>query len=149
MRGEGIAVNRPGFTLVEIMIVIAIVVVLATVGVPSILRSRVSANEAGAIASLKVINNACQSYSIENDVYPESLAVLSDANPPYLDSILGSGRKQGYDFVYVLVSDDHFTVNANSIHTGMLRGRYFYIDETSIVRSNSSEEAGPDDNIVG
>lgn len=139
-----------GFTLAEIMIVVAIVIVLVTLAAPNILRSRVVANEGVAIANLKTANNACQLYHINQENYPASLSDLAEPNsdPAYLDSALASGKKQGYEFIYQLVSDDSFTINANPLSTGLLKGRYFYTDESGIIRADSNEPAGPEDEIV-
>jgi type II secretory pathway pseudopilin PulG len=141
--------RRVGFTLIEIMIVVAIVIVLITIAVPGILRSRVAANEAAALANLRTLNDACQTYHMNEQRYPATLLDLSSAKPSYIDNVLGSGQKQGYQFVYVLVDPDHFTVNANPTHTGLLKGRYFYMDESGIIRANANEPAGPQDDIVG
>jgi prepilin-type N-terminal cleavage/methylation domain-containing protein len=140
-----------GFTLIEIMVVVAIVVILITIAVPNFLRSRVVANEAAAMASLRAINNGCQLYYINNEEYPGGLdnLVPPDSDPPYIDSVLASGRKQGYEFIYDLPDADHFTVNANPLSSGLLKGRYFYIDESGVIRVNPDGPAGPDDQIVG
>lgn len=138
-------VSLTGFTLVEIMIVVAIVMILATLAAPSILRSRIIAYEAATVANLKTLGNACQSYHIDQLKYPESLSELGQENPPYIDPVLASGNKQGYSFVYAL-RDSGFTINANP--TGILRGRYFYTDETSIIRARTDGPAGPDDEII-
>jgi len=139
---------RKAFTLVEIMIVVSLVVILAMLAAPGILRSRVIANEGAALGNLKAINNACQLYHMNQDKYPDSLVTLSDATPPYLDATLASGEKQSYRFVYVFVSNDSFTVNANSTSTGLLKGRYFYLNESGVVRASSSGPAGPGDEVV-
>lgn len=139
-----------GFTLVEIMIVVGIVIVLVMLAVPNILRSRVVAYEGSAIANLKTINNACQLYHINEENYPAGLSDLSEPNsdPAYLDSTLASGKKQSYEFMYQLISDDSFTVNANPLSGGLLKGRYFYMDESGVIRSNNDGAAGPQDEIV-
>jgi type II secretory pathway pseudopilin PulG len=137
-----------GFTLIEIMIVVVIVIVLTSIAIPGILRSRVTANEAAALTSLRTLNDACQIYHMNEQRYPDTLLDLSSANPAYIDNGLGSGQKQGYQFDYARVNPDHFTVNANPIHTGLLKGRYFYMDEDRTIRSNNSAPAGPDDEII-
>lgn len=139
---------KKGFTLVEIMIVVSLVIILVLLAAPGILRSRVIANEGTAIGNLKAINNACQLYHMNNNKYPDSLSELSVTSPPYLDSVLASGEKQSYGFVYALSSDDSFTVNANPLSSGLLKGRYFYLDESGIIRANSGSAAGPDNEIV-
>ncbi len=139
-----------GFTLVEIMIVIAIVAALITLAVPNLLRSRVIANEGAAMGNLKAINNGCQLYHVNEETYPTTLSDLSEpsAEPPYIEAALASGRKQGYTFDYNLSDSDHFTINANPVSTGMLRGRFFYMDETGVIRAKVGGPAGPDDEIV-
>ncbi len=139
---------KRAFTLVEIMIVVSLVIILVLLSAPNILRSRVIANEGTALGNLKAINNACQLYHMNQEKYPDSLGILDDPNPPYLDSTLASGEKQSYQFVYNLVSNDQFSVNANPTSTGLLKGRYFYMDESGIIRSKSGGPAGPDDEIV-
>lgn len=141
--------KRLGFTLVEIMIVVGIVSILAIIAVPNLLRSRVFGNETAAVNSLLAINNGCQLYHINNDTYPANLTDLIEpnSNPPYIESTLASGRKQNYIFTYQLVEADHFTVNASSAFSGLLKGRYFYIDETGVIHVNADSPAGPDDPI--
>jgi len=141
--------RRGGFTLIEMMVVVAIVIILITIAVPNILRSRVAANEGAAIANLKTIASACQSFHIDNQRYPSSLAELSTAIPPYVDNVLGAGQKQGYQFIYNSGDSDHFTVNANSMNTGLLKGRYFYMDESAAIRVKNDAPAGPTDELIG
>jgi len=139
-----------GFTLAEIMVVVAIVIVLLAIAMPNFLRSRVIANETAALANCRSINNASQLYHINQETYPASLSGLVEpaSDPPYIDSALASGYKQGYEFAYTLVDSGHFTLNANPTTSGLLRGRYFFMDESGIIRANSDGPAGPTDEIV-
>lgn len=137
---------KKAFTLVEIMIVVAIVAGLVMLATPNILRSRIIANEAAALANLKAISKACQLYYINENIYPDNLSTLGEINPPYINSTLASGSKQGYDFIYT-ITEDGFTIDANP--NGLLKGRYFYIDQTDVIRANSNGPAGQGDEIVG
>jgi len=139
---------RRAFTLMEIMVVVAIVIILVGIAIPNILRSRVAANEAAAMANLKAVGNSCQAYHIDQQSYPNSLLDLSTSNPPYIDNVLGSGEKQGYEFIYESTDADHFTIHANPIHTGLLKGRYFYLDESGTIRFKIDEPASINDEIV-
>ena len=140
-----IKLKNKGFTLVEIMIVVSIVITLAVLAIPNILRSRIAANDAAAMSNLKVVANACQSYHINQGNYPQNLSELSKAEPPYIDSVLAAGTKQGYEFIYT-PSEVGFSIAADPV--GALKGRYFYIDEAGVMRARSEGKAGPDDPAV-
>lgn len=142
--------KKLGFTLVEIIIVVSIVIVAISIAVPNFLRSRVFAYDTAAIANCRTITNACQLYLVNNEEFPTALSSLVEptSNPPYIDPMLASGTKQGYQFVFNRVDEGHYTLNANPTSTGLLKGRYFYTDESSIIRVNSDSPAGPDDEIV-
>ncbi|MCG2714208.1 MAG: prepilin-type N-terminal cleavage/methylation domain-containing protein [Candidatus Omnitrophica bacterium] len=135
---------KRGFTLIEIMIVVAILMVLIGLAIPNILRSRSVANEGVAVANLKILSDACQLYHANRGAFPETLLELAMpiSNPPYIDQLLGSGSKQGYGFIYVL-NGLGFTVNANP--TSILGGRYYYVDETGAVHVREGQAASSSD----
>jgi prepilin-type N-terminal cleavage/methylation domain-containing protein len=93
--------NKKGFTLVEIMIVVAIIGLLAAIAIPNLLRARLNANESAAKGSLRTVSTAMESYRAAQStpMYPGALTDLSAANPPYIDDTLAAGAKQGYGFV--------------------------------------------------
>jgi len=140
---------KRAFTLVEIMIVVALIAVLITLAVPGLFRSRLITQEATAIANLKILTNACSYYLSNTGSFPATLTALSETNPPYIDTTLASGQKQKYQFEYLLVDADHFTIQASPLSTGLLKGRYFYVDEGGIIHVRQDGPAGPNDAIVG
>ena len=98
-----------GFSLIELLIVVAIILVLAVIAVPSLLRSKISANEASAVQSVRQISTAEMTYvnSFPSIGYAPDLASLGGAtsgctpDPAHaciLDAVVSSGKKDGYNF---------------------------------------------------
>jgi type IV pilus assembly protein PilA len=100
--------NQKGFSLIELLIVVAIILIIAAIAIPNLLQARVAANEASAVASVRTINTAQISY---NSAYPTvgfapTLTALSgttctapdETNACLIDSLLASGTKNGYNF---------------------------------------------------
>jgi type IV pilus assembly protein PilA len=97
-----------GFSLIELLIVVAIILIIAAIAIPNLLRARISANEASAVQSVRAINQAEISYSTTypGGGYAPTLAALGGAVPCsptptsacLLDNTLASGVKSGYNF---------------------------------------------------
>ncbi|MGB9103823.1 MAG: prepilin-type N-terminal cleavage/methylation domain-containing protein [Terriglobales bacterium] len=98
-----------GFSLIELLIVIAIILIIAAIAIPNLIRSKLAANEASAVASIRTITTAETTYST---TFPEVgyTCTLSELGPPapgqpvsttaggILDTVLASGTKRGYFF---------------------------------------------------
>jgi len=100
--------KQKGFSLIELLIVVAIILIIAAIAIPNLLRARMAANESSAVASIRTINTAMVTY---NSTYPTvgfagSLAVLGGVAPCtptsttacLIDSVLAGGVKSGYNF---------------------------------------------------
>ncbi len=133
--------SRHGFTLVEIMIVVAIISLLAAIAIPNLLRARHNANEAASIAALRTVSTACESFrSAQTPTsYPASLAILGNATPAYIDGSLAAAvaagsAKQGYFYTYAFVNVNQYTCLATPAVTGTTGTRIFFVDESGVIR---------------
>lgn len=142
-----------GFTLVEIMVVVAIIVILATLAISLMLRNRITTNEAVAIAGCRTISSACQSYyaTTTPHIYPDTLERLGSAQstPAYIDSALASGSRSGYNYIYQPGEDGvSFILRGEPVVYRRTGNRYFYTDETGKTTAKEGESAGPDDPAI-
>jgi prepilin-type N-terminal cleavage/methylation domain-containing protein len=139
--------NTHGFTLIELMIVVAIIAIIAAIAIPNLLRSRMQSNESAAIGNLRTIVGAEVAYHAANYQYATDFNTLTSATPPYLDGNW-SVAKSGYN--YVLGGDaSNFTANANAVQYGVTGSRGFYTDASGVIRYAVGQDAGPTDTPIG
>jgi type IV pilus assembly protein PilA len=136
-----------GFSLIELLIVVAIILIIAAIAIPSFLRSRIAAQESAAAASVRTLNTAQISY---NSAYPtvgfaSNLVSLggTSCSPPsstsacLIDTVLAAGQKSGYNFALTNVTGTP-TTGYNFIATPILWDysgmRYFCSYEDAVVR---------------
>jgi type IV pilus assembly protein PilA len=150
--------TQKGFSLIELLIVVAVILVIAAIAIPNLIRSRMAADEASAVASLRSINTSQVVYqSSYGPGFATNLGQLSDGgtaanclspNVPtatsscLIDSALASGTKSGYTFLYTPVSAGatvtSYSINADATASGSSGQRHFFTDETNLIRVNAT-----------
>ena len=150
--------KQKGFSLIELLIVVAIILIIAAIAIPNLLRSRIAANEASAVGSMRTINTAEVTYSSS---YPDcgftTLANLggsggASTGAGLIDSVLANNVKSGYSFGAVpsggsgtcgagagTPNSTYYVTGApQSAQTGQ---RYFFSDQSGVIRYNISTAA--------
>jgi type IV pilus assembly protein PilA len=148
--------RRQGFSLVEVVVVVAILLVVAAIAIPNLLHSNLSENESSAVNSLRTLNASCISYARLYGGYPGSLANLGPGNPAnsasadLIDAALASGAKSGYVFTYkagaASVSGNvlSYSITANPMTPGTNGQRRFFSDQSGVIRATSAGAADAD-----
>ena len=156
--------HEEGFSLIELLIVVAIILVIAAMAIPSLIRSRIAANQASAIQSLRVLGTSEVTYAaIYGNGYS---ATYADLGPPpngqvasasaagLIDNLLVTGIKSGYVFTYTPTLLDAtgryngYVILADPQGVGITGIDYYYEDETHLIRMNATTQAGSTDTCV-
>jgi type IV pilus assembly protein PilA len=168
IQGETMKKNQKGFSLIELLIVVAIILIIAAIAIPNLLRAKIAANQSAAVGTLRTISSAEETYSSTySDGFTTTLAMLGGAagaapkcaaNGQLIDEVLSNdpAQKGGYQYAYansgVLALPTGvpagcatsgftgFSVSAGpvTLNTGTAA---YCIDETGVVRVDSAATA--------
>jgi len=149
--------KKRGFSLIELLIVVAIILIIAAIAIPNLLRSRIAADEASAVGSLRTLNTAEITY---NTTYPNlgfacSLSVMgppasstsaSSSAAGLIDANLAGGVKSGYSFTLPLAGScapangvtTTYDIGAKPVSAGVTGSRYFCTDVSGVIQYNAA-----------
>ena len=122
------------FTLVEMMIVVLVIALLATIAIPNLLRARVNAHDASAKAALKTIATALETYATVNNEYPPDTTSLLAVTPPYLHIDYFTNAHNGFTFTSS-ITPSTYTIVAYPASSGLGSGS-FSISTGSVLTEN-------------
>jgi type IV pilus assembly protein PilA len=143
--------NSRGFSLIELLIVVAIILIIAAIAIPDLLKSRQAANQASAVGSLRTLNTSEVTYaSTYTTGFSQDLTQLDGTSPNtatnagLIDSVLAGGVKSGYTFVYTSLPVsgriDAYVITASPTQ-GTGNGNFYFTDMSGVIRQNNSTTA--------
>ena len=149
--------NQKGFSLIELLIVVAIILIIAAIAIPNLLRSRIAANEASAVGSMRTINSAEITYATTypslgysadlNSLAGSSCAAPTSAAACLIDATLAAATssaspgKSGYYFTYGASSTMGYTLTGQPHKAGSTGIKFFYTDGTAVIHYNNGSAA--------
>jgi prepilin-type N-terminal cleavage/methylation domain-containing protein len=159
--------KQEGFSLIEVLVVVAIILIIAVIAIPTLLRSRIAANESSAVGSLRLINAAQVTYAstYPTSGYAPSISNLGPGSVPgntnanstnavLLDSVLGCPvqpcTKSGYSFQLSATGGPPTYYASTGVPTtpGQTGQRRFYSDATGVIRYNQTATATSTDSPI-
>jgi prepilin-type N-terminal cleavage/methylation domain-containing protein len=162
--------KQTGFSLIELLIVVSIILIIAAIAIPGLLKARISANQASAVESMRTIMTANSAYQTSFGGYAPTILALGGPSPAacvpgvsptstqfcFLDATLAAATtnataKSGYVFTYVVGGGavaTAYTLNADAAVQGQTGDNHYFADQTQVIRYNSAAAATASDATI-
>jgi type IV pilus assembly protein PilA len=141
---------------IVVVMAIPVMLIVAAIAIPNLIRARMSANEASAVASVRTLNAALTAYQVSYNHYPETLAQLgppagseapSEQHAGLIDGVLASRVKSGYAFTYEVApkqdanGSDGYTIHADPAQYDRTGVSHYFSDQSGVIRVDKAKEA--------